>query len=194
MSRASKTAILAVAVGFCSIAIAAQADATKSNRVIGGHTTITASPDITKLVAFLRAQGTTVTAIGPATLADGSLTMPMVGGSMSVPSMHGVMDAAGGLQFKKGDRVLHVAQYILSHQGGDAALSALVFGRRVSKRRIVIARMVAPVVNMSGNTGTMTCGLELTAAWAHIINQLLDKHVLSAGADLGDISATVQVA
>jgi hypothetical protein len=194
MSRVSKTAVWAVAVGFCSVVIAAPADATKSDPVIGGHTTITASPDITKLVDFLRAQGITVTAIGPATLANGSLTMPMVSGSMSVPSMHGVMDAEGGLQFKKGDRVLHVGQYILSHQGGDATLSALVSGRRVSQRRIVIARMVAPTVNMSDNTGTMTGGIELTAAWADLINQLLDKHVLSAGADLGDLSATVTVA
>jgi hypothetical protein len=181
-------------MGLCSVVIAAPADATKSGRVIGGHTTITASSDITKLVAFLRAQGITVTALGPATLANGSLTMPMVSGSMSAPSMHGVMDADGGVQFKKGDRVLHVRQYVLSHQGGDASLSALVSGRRVSQRRIVIARMVAPRVNMSADTGTMTGGLELTAAWADLINQLLDKHVLSAGADLGDLSATVRVA
>lgn len=88
MSRVSKTAVWAVAVGFCSAVIAAPADATTSDRVVGGHTTITASPHITKLVAFLRAQGITVTAVGPATLADGSLTMPMVSGSMSGPSMH----------------------------------------------------------------------------------------------------------
>ena len=102
MSRVSKTAVWAVAVGFCSVVIAAPADATKSEPVIGGHTTITASPDITKLVDFLRAQGITVTVIGPATLANGSLTMPMVSGSMSVPSMHGVMDAEGGCSSRKG--------------------------------------------------------------------------------------------
>ncbi|MGO9960335.1 MAG: hypothetical protein ACLP50_30895 [Solirubrobacteraceae bacterium] len=193
MSRVSKTAVWAVAVGLCSAVIAAPA-AAKSERVIGGHTTIAASSDITKLVDFLRAQGITVTAIGPARLANGSLTMPMVSGSMSVPSMRGVMDAKGGLQFKKGNRVLRVRRYILSHQAGGATLSALVSGRRVSQRRIVIARMVASTVNMSGHTGTMTGGLELTATWAHLINQLLGKHVLRAGADLGALSATVKVA
>jgi hypothetical protein len=54
--------------------------------------------------------------------------------------------------------------------------------------------MIAPHVHMSGKTGTMTGGVEISAAWAHLINQLLGKPMLSAGADLGDLSATVHVA
>jgi hypothetical protein len=54
--------------------------------------------------------------------------------------------------------------------------------------------MVASTVNMSGHIGTMTGGLKLTAKWARLINQLVGKHVLRAGADLGDLSATVTVA
>jgi hypothetical protein len=83
---------------------------------------------------------------------------------------------------------------LLSHQAGGATVSSLISGQRVSQRRIVIARMLSPKVNMSGKTGAMKGGLTVTAASAHLINQLLGKHVLSAGADLGDLSASVTVA
>ncbi|MBV9193677.1 MAG: hypothetical protein JO168_05985 [Solirubrobacterales bacterium] len=98
------------------------------------------------------------------------------------------------MQFKKGNRVLRVRDYRVSHQAGGVTLSALVSGRRVSLGRIVVARMVAPEVKTSSKTGTMTGGLKISAAWAHVINQLLGQHLLSGGADLGDLSAKVKMA
>ncbi len=70
----------------------------------------------------------------------------------------------------------------------------VVAGRRVSQRRIVIARLVAVTASMQGKTGTMTGDFKLTATWAGLINQLAGKHMLSAGGNVGDLSATVTVA
>lgn len=193
MSRVPRMTAWTLAVVTCSLAIAAPAQA-KSHRVIGGHTTIAASSQIVRFIAFLRSQGIHVTAIAPAKLAKGSLTLPVVSGSMTTPGMNGVMATRGGLQFKKGNRILRVRDYTLSHKGGVATLSALVSGKRVSLRRIVVARMVAVHARVSGKTGTMTGGLKVTATWARLINQLVGKHVLSPGADLGDMSMKVKVA
>jgi hypothetical protein len=194
MSRVSRWAACLLVVGACSAVVAVPAAAAKRERVTGGHTTIAASSAIVKFIAFLRSQGITVTAISPAKLSQGSLTMPIVTGSMSTPGMQGTMGTAGGLQFKKGNRVLRVRAYRLSHKGGAATLSALVSGRRVTMRRIVVARMVSPQTSMSGSNGTMAGGLKITATWAHLINQLIGKHVLSAGADLGHLSAKMKMA
>src|SRR5581483_1185382 len=163
MSRTSKTVVWAMAVGVFTIAVAAPAEA-KTERVTGGHATVTPSAQITR---FLRSRGITVTPIGPVKVGNGSLTMPMVSGQITAPSMHGVMKAKGGLQYSNGNKRLRVRDYELSHTSGVAKLTAIVNGKR-----IVLATMPAPKVKMSGKTGTMSGGLRLTPAWAHLINHL----------------------
>lgn len=185
MSRMSKTVGCALTVGLCTLAVATPADA-KSKRVTGGHATVTPSAQITR---FLRSRGITVTPIGPVKVGNGSLTMPMVSGQLTVPSMGGVMKTKGGLQYSHGNKRLRVQNYVLSHVGGVAKLTAVVNGKR-----IVIATMSAPKVKPSGNTGTMSGGLRLTAVWARVINHLVGKRVVHAGEDLGDLTATVKMA
>lgn len=185
MSRVSKTTIWVLAAGLCSVVIAAPAQA-KSDRVTGGQATVTASAAITK---FLRSRGITVSAIGPATVGNGAMTMPMVSGTITVPSMRGVMITKGGLKYTRGTRTLRVHGYILTHLSHGAKLTAVVNGRR-----IVIAQMLAPKVTMSGKNGTMSGGLRLSTVWAHLINHLVGKHVVHPGEDLGDLSASVKVA
>jgi hypothetical protein len=193
MSEVPRRAAWTLAVGLCWLIVAAPAQA-KLDRVTGGQQTVSPSSAIANLVAFLRAHGITVTAIPPAKSVHGSLTMPIIGGSMTVPNMQGVMECKGGLQFKERTRVLRVRDYRLSHQNGSATLSALVSGKRVSLRRIALAHMLVTKTNTSGKNGTMTGGLKITATWAHLIDQLLGKQVLKAGADLGDLSASVHFA
>jgi hypothetical protein len=185
MSRASKTAVVAVAIGLCTVAIAAPAQA-KSEKVTGGHATVKASVAIG---AFLRARGITVTPIGPAKVGNGSLGMPMVGGTVTVPTMGGTMNAQGGVQYKNGSKVVRVHSYVLSHKNGKGILSAIVNGHR-----IVIAMMSAPKVHMSGNKGTMSGGLHISAAWAHLINHLVGMTVVHAGETIGQLSMTVKMA
>jgi hypothetical protein len=185
MSRMSKTVVGVLATGLCTVAVAAPAEA-KSERVKGGHATVTRSAQVTQ---FLRSRGITVTPIGPVKLGNGSLTMPMVSGQLKVPSMQGVMKAKGGVQYTNGNKRLRVRGYELTHKGGAGKLTAVVNGKR-----IVIATMAAPKVKMSGKTGTMTGGLRLTAVWAHLINHLVGMPVVHPGEDLGDLTATVRMA
>jgi hypothetical protein len=191
MSRAARSVSGVLAVGLCSVVMAGPALA-KSQRITGGRQTVTSSA-IAHLVAFLRSQGITVTAIGPARLGQSSLVMPVVGGRMTVPSLHGQMRCRGGVQFKKGNRVLRIRSYGFSDRHGVGTLSALISGRRVALHRIALARMATPKAHVSGTTGTMHGTLTVTAAWANLIDRLVGRHVVSAGSTLGDLSATVHM-
>ena len=185
MSRMSKTVVGALATGLCTVAVAAPAEA-KSERVTGGHATVTPSAQITR---FLRSRGITVTPLGPVKVGNGSLTMPMVSGQLTTPSMNGTMNAKGGLQYSNGNKRLRVRDYELSHTGNVGKLTAIVNGKR-----IVLATMSAMKTKMTGKTGTMSGGLRLTATWAHLINHLVGKQVVHRGEDIGDLTATVRMA
>jgi len=184
MSRASKTTVVALATGLCTVAIAAPAQA-KSEKVVGGHATVKASMQI---AAFLRSRGVTVTPIGPAKVGNGSLSMPMIGGTVTLPTMGGTMTAQGGVQYKKGSKVVRVYAYVLSHKSGKATLSAIVNGHR-----LVIATMSSPKVNMSTTKGTMSGGLHISSAWAKLINHLVGMQLVSAGETIGQLSMTVKM-
>lgn len=185
MSRVSKTTVGALATGLCLVAVAAPAQA-KTAKVVGGHATVRASMDIS---AFLRSRGVTVTPIGPANVSGGAMTMPMVSGSITSPTMGGTMDAKGGLQYQNGSKVVRVSSYVLTHKNGKASLSALVNGHR-----IVIATMTAPKVHMTSTKGTMSGGLHISAAWAKTINRIVGLHVVHAGETIGHLSMTVKMA
>lgn len=185
MSRVSKTGACALATGLCLTAIAAPALA-KSEKVVGGHATVRASMQI---ALFLRSRGISVTPIGPAKIGSGAMTMPMVGGTVNVPTMGGTMDAKGGLKYQNGSKVVRVRSYDLTHNGGAATLTAVVNGHR-----IVIATMPAPKVTTTGDTGTMSGGLHISAAWAKLINHLVGLHVVHAGETIGQLSMTVKMA
>ena len=185
MSRMARTTLGVLATGLCLSVIAAPALA-KSEKVVGGHATVRASMQI---AAFLRSRGIIVTPIGPAKISSGAMTMPMVGGTVSVPTMAGTMNAQGGLQYKNGSKVVRVRSYVLTHKGGAATLTAIVNGHR-----IVIATMSAPKTKVSGKTATMSGGLKLSAMWAKTINGLVGLHVVHAGETIGQLSMTVKMA
>ena len=185
MSRASKTTLVALATGLCTVAIAAPAQA-KSEKVVGGHATVTASM---RIAAFLQSRGITVTPIGPAKVGNGSLAMPMVGGTVTVPTMGGTMNAQGGVQYKNGNKVVRVHSYVLTHKNGKGILTASVNGHR-----IVIATMSAPKTHMTATKGTMSGGLHISTAWAKLINHLVGMQVVTAGETIGQLSMTVKMA
>jgi hypothetical protein len=183
----SKRPVWALAAVLCALVVVAPAQAkTKTERVVGGHATVTPSAQIT---AFLRSRGITVTPIGGMKVGNGSLTMPMVGGQMQVPTMQGTMNTGGGLQYTNGSKKVVVRGYKLTHVGHIGKLTAVVNGHR-----ILIATMSAPKTHMSGKTGTMSGGLKLSAAWAHLINNLVGMQVVHPGEDLGELKATMKMA
>jgi hypothetical protein len=170
----------------CALIVAVPAQAKpKTERVVGGHASVTPSAQIT---AFLRSRGITVTPLGGMKAGNGALTMPMVGGQMQVPTMQGTMNGGGGLQYTNGSKKVVVKNYKITHVGHTANLTAVVNGHR-----ILIATMAAPKTHMSGQTGTMSGGLKLSAAWAHLINHLVGKQVVHPGEELGQLSVTVKM-
>ena len=63
----------------------------------------------------------------------------------------------------------------------------------VNGHRLTIATMSAPKTSMSGNNGTMSGGLHISAAWARLINHLVGLHVVHAGETIGQLSMTVKM-
>ena len=185
MSRVSKTGALALAAGLCSAMIAVPAQA-KTEQIKSGHTTVAMSPLVKALLAKT---GITVTAVGPAKAGKGSLSMPMASGPMSVPSMNGKMKSKGGLRFRLGSRTLVIRDYMITHHGKNATVSAIVHGKRIT-----LAKIVQIKAKMSGKHGKMSGTLRITAAWAHLINQLIGANVAHAGQDLGQLTMAVKMA
>jgi hypothetical protein len=182
----SKRLVWGLAAVMCALIVAVPAQAKpKTERVVGGHATVTPSKTIT---AFLLSRGVTVTPLGGMKVGNGSLTMPMVGGQMTVPTMQGTMNTGGGIQYTNGSKKVVVHSYRLTHVGHVGKLTAVVNGHR-----ILLATMSAPKTHMSGNTGTMSGGLKLSAAWAHLINRLVGMPVVHPGEDLGDLTVTVKM-
>lgn len=81
-----------------------------------------------------------------------------------------------------------MSSYALTHNGGNAKLTAIVDGHR-----IVIATMSAPKVHMSKNKGTMSGGLQISTVWANTINHLIGLHIVHAGETIGQLSMTVKM-
>ena len=184
MSRVSKAAALALVAALCSAMIAVPAQA-KTGQIKSGQTTVTMSPLIKALLAKT---GIKVTPVGPAKLGGGSLSMPMASGPMSVPSMNGKMKSKGGLRFQLGKRTLVIRDYMITHFGKVATVSAVVHGKRIT-----LARIANMKIKMSGQHGKMTGVLRITSAWAHLINQLLGANVAHAGQDLGELTMAVKM-
>jgi hypothetical protein len=185
MSRVSKSAAVALAAALCVAIVAVPAQA-KTEQIKSGQTTVTMSPLVKALLAKT---GITVTSVGPAKAGGGSLSMPMASGPMSVPSMNGKMKSKGGLRFRLGKRTLVIRDYMITHHGKNASVSAIVHGNRIT-----LAKIAHMKTKMSGKHGKMTGDLQITAAWAHLINQLLGADVAHAGQDLGELTMAVKMA
>ena len=185
MSRVSKSAALALAAALCAAIIAVPAQA-KTEQIKSGQTSITTSPLVKALLAKT---GITVTPVGPAKAGGGSLSMPMASGPMSVPSMNGKMKSKGGLRFRFGKRTLVIRDYMVTHHGKNASVSAIVHGKRIT-----LARIVHMKAKMSGKHGKMTGTLRITSAWANLINKLLGANVVHGGATLGELTMAVKMA
>ena len=185
MSRVSKSAALALATALCAAVIAVPAQA-KTEQIKSGQTTVTMSPLVKALLAKT---GLTITPVGPANVGGGSLSMPMGSGPMSVPSMNGKMNSKGGLRFRLGKRTLVIRGYRITHHGKEATVSAIVHGKRITLARIIHLKH-----KMSGKHGKMSGTLQITAAWAHLINQLIGANVAHAGQTLGELTMAVKMA
>jgi hypothetical protein len=185
MSRVSKTALWALATACCSIAVAVPAQA-KLFKVTGQQTTVTPTAKVTN---FLTKHAVTVSAIGPATLSSGTVSIPVVGGHVVFPKMRGILLHKGGLQFATATKKVQLRGFVLSALGGKPKLTAAVAGTRM-----LIAKVSGAKVSVSGKTGTLTGELRLSARAAHRIDKVLGTHAVKPGVDLGALTSTVTVA
>lgn len=185
MTRMSKAALLALAVGLITVVIAAPAQA-KRFAVTGQQTTVTPSA---QLIQFLTNHGITATPVGAATASGGSVMFPIARGHVTTPSLRGVLIHRGGLKFAKGSRSITLSHLVISRTKRHAILSVLA-----GKRTLKLARIANPTITTSGKSGTLTGELTLTHAGARAINHFLHKHVAAAGFDLGKVASTITVA
>jgi hypothetical protein len=179
MKRAVSLLGLVAAIGILG-GSAAQA---KVLHVTGQQTTITPSAKATQ---FLTAHHVTVTALGPATLSNGALTLPIKRGVVGTRKLNGLLVHKGGVKFTVGTRSVALRSFVLARAGHHTALTALVRGHRW-----IIAQVRHFKVTNSGNQATVTGELLLTSRAARGINRAFKKHVVSPGADIGSLSSTI---
>jgi hypothetical protein len=168
------------------IGVSAPSAQAKPLQITGKQTTITPSAQVTQ---FLTSHGVTVTAVGPATLSGGTLTLPIDGGRAARSGRRGVVRHAGGVEFSKGARQLVLGQFVLAGNIDHPRLSAVA-----GVRRIVLARLTGATHSGSGSTVTLSGELRLTGRAAHTINRRFGRHLVSAGTDLGSLTSTITVA
>jgi hypothetical protein len=181
----SRRTLSALAVTVALLAVAAGTAQAKVFHVTGTKTTITPSAQVTK---FLSARHITVTALGPATISSGSVTLPVSGGFVTKSTKAGLLRHAGGVQFSKGSRKLALRHIVLVANAHRGILTAVVVGHRM-----IVAHLIDITHTVSGKSGTLSGELTLSSAAAHRINRLFGKHLVSAGADLGSLTSSVTV-
>lgn len=187
MHRLSRLALtLAVALGGLSVtAVGAQAAKPHHGHKLvvikSGTTTITPTA---ATVQFLTSHGVAVTALSPATLQNGAVTLPVRVG-VATRSLHGALLHRGGVQFSNTKGKVTIRAIVLSRLGARTLLSGRVNGHR----EIGLARLTHAKLTRSGKQVTLTGELRLTAGAARRIDHLLGKHLVKAGYDLGSLTS-----
>lgn len=183
MNRLMKRAVPLMGVTAAIAGLGAAGAQAKVLHVTGQQTTIRPSAKATQ---FLTAHNITVTALGPATLSNGALTLPIKRGVVGTRKLNGLIVHRGGVKFTRGTRSVALRSFVLARAGHRTVLTALVHGRRW-----IIAQVRQFKVTNSGNQATVTGELRLTSRAARGINRSFKKHVVSPGADIGSLSSTV---
>ena len=198
------TALLALSL---TVVGATGAQAAKKVRVTGGTTTITPSTATTQ---FLTNNGIAVSALTPATLSNGVVTLPVASGRIDPANLHGFILHRGGLRFSKATKSFTLRRFLIVSTTRGAFLDASTPVRRcrttlharrgrgrgpvricfVRGEAVRVARLSHVVV--TGNSATADVLLSQKAA--HFINRLAGSKVVSAGANLGTAQVTVTTA
>jgi len=186
MHRASRKFLLLVAATAALAAVPVASAQAKVLRITGENTTLTPS---STFASFLSAQPVTVSAVGPATINGGALTLPIVGGVVKTPKLDRVLMMAGGVRLTENGHSITLHDFMATRHGARDTVSAKVRGKRLN-----VARVTAMHLTISGKTATITGELKLTAHAAHALNKFAGHKVVAAGADLGSFASIVTVA
>jgi hypothetical protein len=156
-------------------------------RITGGATTITPSAAATKLLSD---NGITVTALRPATLANGAATLPIRRGHVRLKAMRGLVRHKGGVALSDGSTTFKLRRPAVVLRKHHAFIVAAV--RRNDRPWHI--RRVARLSDLQRTGTTATATVHLTRVSAKAVNALAGKHVVNPGAVLGTGSSTVTVA
>jgi hypothetical protein len=172
-------------VGMTVTLAAVSAASAQAKAVTGEQSTITPSLGVTH---FFAAHHITVSPVGPATISGGSLTLPIVGGTVKVSQRTGRLIMAGGLRLTRNGQSITLRAFVATRDGSKNAVTA-----KVGQVRFTVAHATGVHVAISGKTGTITGELKLSAVAARAINQLAGHQVVSPGANLGSFTSSVTV-
>lgn len=183
----------AALLALCLMAVGAAVAQAAKAKITGGTTTITPSAATTQ---FLTTNGIAVTALAPATLSNGVVTLPIAGGRIDPATLRGFVTHRGGLKFAKAKRSLALRHIVITNTQRGAFLDATTPVRRCRaalrprRGRVCFFRAegfrVARLSNVVRNSdNSVTANLLLWRRAAGFINKVAGKHVVSAGANLG---------
>lgn len=183
----------AALLALCLMAVGAAVAQAAKAKITGGTTTITPSAATTQ---FLTTNGIAVTALAPATLSNGVVTLPIAGGRIDPATLRGFVTHRGGLKFAKAKRSLALRHLVITNTQRGAFLDATTPVRRCRaalrprRGRVCFFRAegfrVARLSNVVRNSdNSVTANLLLWRRAAGFINKVAGKHVVSAGANLG---------
>jgi len=181
-SGAWRVTVAAAFLGLAMLALVASSAQAKVVKVTGEEATIAPSSQLTQ---FLSDHGVAVGATGAATLDADGLTLPIVGGLVNTKNLHGVLVTKGGVKFSKDGRSLKLHRMVAVNRGKGAFLSAKVGDHR----RLRVARLTDRSADVAA--GTAEADLRLSKKAARRINHVAGDHIVSAGALLGHVTATV---
>ena len=128
MHHAPRKFLLLVGSTLALAAVPAAAQA-KLLQVTGQKSTITPSSAVT---SFLAAHHVHISAVGPATISGGSLTLPVVGGKVKTPKLNGTLIMAGGVRFTRNARSITLRSFVATRHGATNTVTAKVDGRRLN--------------------------------------------------------------
>jgi hypothetical protein len=179
-----RVTIMSIAMGIAMLALVATSAQAKVVKVTGESAAVTPSDQLT---GFLSDHSISVAPIAPATLDENNvLTLPIVGGRINTRNHHAVIAMSGGITVSKNDRSLDLRRFVAVKRAHGASVSA-----KVGQRRMTIARVTNGNVEVDGSSATVTGDLHLSRAAAKRINRVAGKHLVSAGALLGSVNASI---
>src|SRR3954452_1260594 len=149
--------------------------------VNGKHTTLAFTP---AAASELRANGISVGAVAPATIAKPALVnMPVYVGEVTIPGLQGTISHHGGMTFTHSGHTVSATDFVISTAA--ASLTAMVDGQRVPLLHLTLTQ---PSTSSNGEFFLNGIVAKLTQTTALLLDRLLVVHMFTAGQQLGTVS------
>lgn len=184
-----------LALLICFTASTALAAATL--RVTGGSVRIAISPEFTSSIGQFNA---TITPIAPARIEEGTLVVPIVGGTIQKPSGTGEISLAGGMRIQTAESVVEITSLAIVNTGDRRpTLTALVTMNGRFYGRVALFNMQFPErpfgerPNINREIVVSDVNLTLTAQAANALNTAFGTTTFTESTSFGTATIAVTV-